>query len=54
MVVAVCLQSNSKGNDMLEAIFWILVGAFVGWHFPQPEWAKALETKVRSLFASKE
>ena len=54
MVVAVCLQSNSKGNDMLEAIFWILVGAFVGWHFPQPEWAKALEAKVRSLFASKE
>ena len=39
---------------MLETIFWILVGAFVGWHFPQPEWAKAIEIKVRSLFASKE
>ena len=49
-----CLQNNLKGNNMLETIFWILVGAFVGWHFPQPEWAKALEAKVRSLFASKE
>jgi hypothetical protein len=39
---------------MLETIFWILIGAFVGWHFPQPSWAKTLETKARSLFASKE
>jgi hypothetical protein len=39
---------------MLETIFWILVGAFAGWHFPQPAWAKTLETKVRSLFVSKE
>jgi hypothetical protein len=54
MGVAECLQNNSKGNKMLEAIFWILIGAFVGWHFPQPEWAKALETKVRSLFANRE
>ena len=54
MAVVECLQSNLKGNDMLETIFWILIGAFVGWHFPQPEWAKAIETKVRSLFASKE
>ena len=54
MGVLECLLNNSKGNKMLETIFWILVGAFVGWHFPQPEWAKALETKVRSLFASKD
>jgi len=54
MAVADYLQNNSKGNNMLETIFWILVGAFVGWHFPQPAWAKAIEDKVRSLFASKE
>jgi len=54
MVVVDYSQSNSKGNDMLETIFWILIGAFVGWHFPQPAWAKTIETKVRSLFASKE
>ena len=54
MDVVECLQNNSKGNDLLETIFWVLVGAFVGWHFPQPEWAKAVDTKVRSLFASKE
>jgi len=50
MDVVECLLNNSKGNDMLETIFWILVGAFVGWHFPQPEWAKSLEEKVRSVF----
>ena len=54
MAVVDYSQSNSKGNDMLETIFWILIGAFVGWHFPQPAWAKTIETKVRSLFASKE
>ena len=54
MAVADYLQNNSKGNDMLETIFWILIGAFVGWHFPQPAWAKTLETKVRSAFAPKE
>ena len=39
---------------MLETIFWILIGAFVGWHFSQPTWAKMLEVKVRSIFANKE
>jgi len=54
MGVVECLQSNLKRNDMLETIFWILIGAFVGWHFPQPAWAKVIETKVRSAFAPKE
>jgi len=27
-------------------IFWILVGAFIGWAMPQPEWAKELQEKV--------
>jgi hypothetical protein len=35
---------------MLETVFWILVGAFVGWHIPQPSWAKALEDKVKGFF----
>lgn len=25
---------------MLETVFWIVVGAFIGWNFPQPSWAK--------------
>lgn len=35
---------------MLETLFWVLIGAFVGWHFPQPAWAKKLEEKVKGLF----
>jgi hypothetical protein len=30
---------------MLETLFWIAVGAFVGWNFPQPEFAKNIQTK---------
>lgn len=35
---------------MLEALFWLLVGAFIGWHFPEPFWAKALKEKLLGLF----
>jgi len=30
---------------MLETLFWILVGAFVGWNFPQPQFAKNFQEK---------
>jgi len=36
---------------MLEILFWGLVGAFVGWHFPQPDWAKTLEAKIKGFFS---
>ncbi len=35
---------------MIETILLVLVGAFIGWHFPQPNWAIALETKIKSIF----
>jgi hypothetical protein len=35
---------------MLEIIFWLAVGAFVGWNFPQPEFAKRIQEKVVSFF----
>lgn len=39
---------------MLETIFWLLVGAFIGWNFPQPEFAKSLQSKVLELFKRKD
>jgi hypothetical protein len=30
---------------MLENLFWIAVGAFIGWNFPQPVWAKNFQDK---------
>lgn len=33
---------------MLEALFWLLVGAFIGWNLPQPQWAKDLWSKLTS------
>jgi hypothetical protein len=38
---------------MLSTIFWILVGAFVGWNFPQPEWAHRTQDKIKSFFVKK-
>ena len=35
---------------MLETLFWVLIGAFIGWHVEQPAWAKALKAKVLSVF----
>lgn len=35
---------------MLDVMFWILVGAFVGWHIPEPFWAKLVKEKVQKMF----
>ncbi|WP_274601177.1 hypothetical protein [Halochromatium roseum] len=34
---------------MLFALFWVLVGLFIGWNLPQPAWAKELQDKVVGL-----
>lgn len=39
---------------MIEAIIWLVIGAFVGWHFPEPQWAKAAKAKVLGIFKKKE
>ena len=36
---------------MLCALFWALVGAFIGWHFPEPSWSKTVKAKVKDLVA---
>lgn len=38
---------------MLDTAFWVLIGAFVGWHVPQPFWAKILQEKIISMIAKK-
>ena len=27
---------------MLETLFWIVVGIFIGWHIPEPLWVSEL------------
>jgi hypothetical protein len=36
---------------MLDTLLWIAVGAFVGWNFPQPFWAIAIQAKIKSMIA---
>lgn len=35
---------------MIDALLWIVVGIVVGWHFPQPTWAKSIEDRIRGWF----
>ncbi len=28
---------------MLSTLFWLAVGAFIGWNLPQPEFAKRIQ-----------
>lgn len=32
--------------DSIREILMVLGGAFLGWHFPQPQWAKDLQAWV--------
>jgi len=32
-------------------LFWIAAGAFVGWNFPQPFWAKMMQAKLQKMWA---
>lgn len=34
---------------MLDILFWLLLGAFIGWNLPQPPWAVFVENKAREL-----
>jgi hypothetical protein len=34
---------------MLETLFWLLLGAFVGWNFPQPQFARNIQAKVLAM-----
>jgi hypothetical protein len=34
---------------MLETLFWLALGAFIGWNFPQPQTAKNIQAKVLAM-----
>ena len=35
---------------MLEPLFWLAIGAFVGWNSPQPQFAKNIQAKAVAVF----
>lgn len=35
---------------MLETLFWLAIGAFIGWNFPQPQFAKNIQARAISTF----
>lgn len=38
---------------MIDILLWIAVGAFIGWNFPQPIWAKVVQAKIQAMLAKK-
>jgi hypothetical protein len=38
---------------MLEIIITLLIGAFIGWNLPQPDFLKSIQAKVLSFFTKK-
>lgn len=38
---------------MLDSLLFLILGAFIGWNLPQPEFAKTLQEKVMSYFSKK-
>jgi hypothetical protein len=34
---------------MMDVLLGILIGAFIGWHIPEPTWAKVVKAKLVSL-----
>jgi len=38
---------------MLKILFWLAVGAFVGWNLPQPQFAKKMQARVMGFFGRK-
>jgi len=31
---------------MVSALFWLAIGAFIGWNLPQPEFAKNIQAMI--------
>lgn len=38
---------------MLGVLFWLVVGAFLGWNFPQPSFAKNIQEKYLQKYIDK-
>lgn len=37
---------------MLDTLFWVGLGAFIGWNFPQPGYAKAFQKWALNRWAA--
>jgi hypothetical protein len=37
----------------MTTIITFIIGAFIGWNFPQPDFAKTIQSKILDLFKKK-
>ena len=44
------MVSGIKEKDVTTFIIGIIIGAFIGWNIPQPQFAKDVQNKVKGYF----
>lgn len=32
------------------SLLWLVIGLFIGWNFPQPQFAKDMQEKIKGMF----
>ena len=32
------------------SLLWLVIGLFIGWNFPQPQFAKNIQEKIKGMF----
>ena len=37
---------------MFDTLICVFIGMLIGWHIPEPPWAKALKQKLLTLYTS--
>lgn len=38
---------------MVEILFYVFIGALIGWHLPEPSWVNAFKEKLTEMFNEK-
>jgi hypothetical protein len=45
-------EQHAGGNTRMTTLITLLIGMFIGWNLPQPDWARALQDKVVQFLKS--
>ena len=48
--IMISIHMDTVVGQEWKELLLLLLGAFIGWNFPQPEFAKTIQAKILSLF----
>lgn len=53
ILYCLAVQDQQRRGIQMGTLFWVLVGAFIGWNFPQPWWARFVQEKLLTSLKDK-